>query len=232
VSDQRFIAPEAAAAAEAAAHHIAGVIDQARASRGFATLAISGGTTPKLLFARLTQLQIAWDAVHLFWADERCVPPTDPASNYRLANESLIGPAGIPQRNIHRVQAELPPEAAATRYVDEILDFFDGAPHFDLVHLGMGPDAHTASLFPGDPLINDRERVAAATFAEKFQQWRVTLLPAALLAAEHTVFLVSGADKDKKDALRAVFEGEYNPLEHPAQLVARNGRNVTWFLSS
>jgi 6-phosphogluconolactonase len=92
----------------------------------------------------------------------------------------------------------------------------------------MGPDAHTASLFPGDPLIDDREGIAAATFAEKLNQWRVTLLPGALLAANHTVFLVAGADKE--EAVRAVFEDEYDPKKYPAQIASHHGRGVTWFL--
>src|SRR5271157_3294979 len=101
---------------------------------------------------------------------------------------------------------------------------------FDAVHRGMGPDAHSASLFPGDPLIGDRENIAAATFVEKFHQWRVTLLPGALLAASHTVFLVAGADK--KEAVRAVFQDEYDPAKYPAQIASHHGRAVTWFLDS
>jgi 6-phosphogluconolactonase len=101
-------------------------------------------------------------------------------------------------------------------------------PHFDLVHRGMGPDAHTASLFPGEPLIDDRERIAAAVFVPKFNQWRVTLLPGALLAARHTVFLVAG--EDKAEAVRAVFHEEYDPKKYPAQIASHHGRGVTWFL--
>ena len=101
-------------------------------------------------------------------------------------------------------------------------------PRFDVVHRGMGPDAHTASLFPGDPLIEDRDSIAAANFAPKFHQWRVTLLPGALLAARHTVFLVAGADK--KEAVRAVFHEEYDPMKYPAQIASHHGRGVAWFL--
>ena len=101
-------------------------------------------------------------------------------------------------------------------------------PHFDLVHRGMGPDAHTASLFPGEPLIDDREGIAAAVYAEKFNMWRVTLLPGALLAAKHTVFLVAG--EDKAEAVRAVFHEEYDPKKYPAQIASHHGRGVTWFL--
>jgi len=118
------------------------------------------------------------------------------------------------------------------RYTSEIGDFFGlepgEFPHFDIVHRGMGPDAHTASLFPGDPLIDDRDNIAGCTYVEKFKQWRVTLLSGTLLAAKHTVFLVAGADK--KEAVRAVFQEEYDPKKYPAQIGTHHGRGVTWFL--
>jgi len=224
--------PDPAAAAEACAHHVVALLEEVMAGQEYATFAISGGSTPKLLFEKLAKSPLRWDHVHLFWVDERCVPPTDPASNYKLASDALIHPAHIPQRQVHRVFGELPPKAAAQRYADEIRDFFGldsgEMPHFDVVHRGMGPDAHSASLFPGDPLIDDRENIAAATFVPKFNQWRVTLLPGALLAAKHTVFLVAGADK--QEAVRAVFEEEYDPKKYPAQIASHHGRGVTWFL--
>jgi 6-phosphogluconolactonase len=198
----------------------------------FATFAISGGSTPRLLFEKLAQTKFRWDHVHLFWVDERCVQPSDPASNYKLAEDYLIRPAHIPQRHAHRIVGEIAPKAAATRYDGEIRDFFgleEGEmPHFDLVHRGMGPDAHSASLFPGEPLIDDREHIAAAVFVPKFNQWRVTLLPGVLLAAKHTVFLVAG--EDKAEAVRAVFKEEYEPMKYPAQIASHHGRGVVWFL--
>ena len=133
---------------------------------------------------------------------------------------------------MHRICGELAPEAAAARYAEEIRDFFGvdtgEMPRLDVVHLGMGPDAHTASLFPGDPLINDRDGIAAALYSESRKQWRVTLLPGVLLAAKHTVFLVAGGDK--ADTVRAVFQEEYNPLRYPAQMASHHGRGVAWFL--
>ncbi len=227
-----FTAPDPAAAAEACAHFVVNILEEALSGQEFATFAVSGGATPKLLFENLVRSKLRWDRVHLFWVDERCVPPTDPASNYRLADECLIRPAQIPHRQVHRICGEMSPPTAAARYAEEIREFFgleEGEfPHFDLVHRGMGPDAHTASLFPGDPLLEDRERIAAAAFVTKFQQWRVTLLPGALLAAKHTVFLVAGADK--QDAVRAVFREEYDPIQYPAQIASHHGRAVTWFL--
>jgi 6-phosphogluconolactonase len=224
--------PGATATAEACAHHVLTLLEEALSGQEMAALAVSGGTTPKSMFETLAASGFRWDRVHLFWVDERSVPPTDPASNYKLTWDHLIQKAHIPQRNIHRIVGEMAPERAAARYADEIREFFgleEGEfPHFDVIHRGMGPDAHTASLFPGDPLIEDRERIAAATFAARFNQWRVTLLPGPLLAAKHTVFLVAGADK--QEAVRAVFKEEYNPLKYPAQIASHHGRGVTWFL--
>jgi 6-phosphogluconolactonase len=219
-------------AAEACAGHLVSLLEAALSTQELATLAVSGGTTPKWMFERLAAADLPWNRTHLFFVDERMVPPSDPASNFRLANEHLILRAHIPQSSVHRVQGELAPQAAAQHYTEQIRRFFglnEGElPRFDVVHRGMGPDAHTASLFPGDPLIEDRQGIAAATFAAKFRQWRVTLLPGVLLAAKHTVFLVTG--DDKKEAVRSVIQDEYDPMTYPAQIATRPGRDVVWFL--
>lgn len=220
--------PDAHAAAAAAASHI--VMLLARQQR--ATLAISGGSTPKLMFEELVKSSVRWEHVHLFFVDERAVPPTSTDSNYKLAEESLIEPAQIPRSNVHRIQGELPPERAAENYTNEIRTFFNldngQMPQFDIIHHGMGPEAHTASLFPGDPLIEDRHNIAAAVEVPKPPPLRVTLLPGVLLSAAHTVFLVCG--DDKAPAVQAVLEGGYDPMRLPAQLIARHAREVTWFL--
>ena len=232
MSVRRHALPDATAAAEACAHHVTNLLEEVLSGQEFATLTVSGGSTPKLLFQKLATAKIRWNHVHLFWVDERMVPPTDPASNYKLADDYLIKPAHIPHRQVHRICGEMAPKTAAARYVEEIRDFFgleEGEmPRFDVVHRGMGPDAHTASLFPGEPLIDDREGIAAAVFAPQFNQWRVTLLPGALLAAKHNVFLVTGPDK--AEAVRAVFKEEYDPKQYPAQIASHHGRGVTWFL--
>ena len=166
--------PDANATAEAGAHHIIGLLEEVSRGQEFATFAVSGGSTPKLMFQKLAATRFPWDKVHIFWVDERCVPPTDDASNFKLADDFLIHPAHIPQRNVHRVMGELTPATAAKRYAGEVRDFFgleEGEmPRFDVVHRGMGPDAHTASLFPGEPLIDDREGIAAAVYVEKFHR--------------------------------------------------------------
>jgi len=232
VSVERNIFPDAPAAAEACARYILGVLEEARAERSQATIALSGGSTPKLLFERMAAADFKWDGIHFFWVDERPVQPDDDRSNYKLAAETLLTPAGIPKQQVHRIHAELKPQVAADMYVDEIRSFFklqpNELPRFDVVHRGMGPDAHTASLFPTEPLIADRQKIAAPVHVEKLSQWRITLLPGALLAAHHTAMLVAG--EDKATAVRSVFEEPYDPGKYPAQLGLRDAREVEWFL--
>jgi 6-phosphogluconolactonase len=224
--------PSPDAAAEASAAHIVRQIEEALGERGYATLALSGGTTPKPMFADLAASRLPWDRIHVFWVDERAVPPTDPESNYKLAAETLLIRAQVPQRNIHRMRGELMPEAAARSYAREIREFFGldsgEMPEFDVVHRGMGPDAHTASLFPGQPLIEDRQGLAAAIYVEKVAMWRITLLPGPLLAARSVVVLAAGADK--AEMVRAVFREPYDPLRYPSQLGMREGRGAVWFM--
>jgi 6-phosphogluconolactonase len=199
-----------------------------------ATLAISGGTSPKIMFELFAKTPFPWERVQLFWVDERGVPPDDAQSNFKLANDHWLAPGGFPKSNIHRIQAELPAAIAAVRYVDEIRAVFGLAegvlPEFDVIHQGMGPDGHTASLFPGEPLIEDRMGIAAGVWVEKFKQWRITLLPGVLLAAKNTAMLVTGGDKT--EALEAVLDGAYDPQKYPSQMVAREGRDVDWFLAT
>ncbi len=219
-------------AAQACAQHITTLLDETLSGQDQVTLAVSGGTTPKLLFDELVKHPFPWAHVHVFFVDERFVPPTDPESNYKLANERLIIPAKIPARNVHRIPTEHTPDQSAIAYTHDIRTYFQLSagelPHFDVIHQGLGPDAHTASLFPGEPLISDREGIAAAVFKNDTSQWRITLLPGVLLAAKHTVVLATGADK--AEAVHNVFEGEYDPLKYPAQIVTHHGRRVTWFL--
>jgi 6-phosphogluconolactonase len=232
MSAQWHVYPGPQQTAEACCRHVLSVLEAALEGEGDVSFAVSGGSTPAILFSLLAKTKFRWDRVHLFWVDERAVPPGDPQSNYRLAEEHLVLPAHIPHRNVHRIRAEHRPDAAARMYADEIRDFFRLAPgelpHFDLIHRGLGADAHTASLFPGDPLIEDRERIAAATFIESLQQWRVTMLPGVFLAARHTAILTTGADK--AEAVRAVFQEPYDPMKYPAQVATHHARRIVWFL--
>ncbi len=182
------------------------------------------------MFKMFASADFDWSRVQLFWVDERGVPPSDDQSNFKHANEVWLAPSGFPSANIHRVLAELDASTAAARYVEEIRGVFgDGIPEFDVVHLGMGPDGHTASLFPGDPSIRDRKGIAAALWVEKMKQWRITLLPAVLLSARHTVMLETGGG-EKRAVLHEVLEGAEDVMKYPAQIL-REGRNVEWFVS-
>jgi 6-phosphogluconolactonase len=232
VSVHWYIYEDPQEAAAACCRKILDVLLEAVANRGQATLAVSGGSTPKLLFAEMAKASFDWSRVHLFWVDERGVPPADEQSNYKLAKENFIDKAAFPAQNVHRIQAELDLELAARLYADEIRSFFSlgprELPRFDIIHQGMGPDAHTASLFPGSPLIDDRENLVAAVYVEKFHQWRITLLPGVLLAARNTIMLVAG--EDKAEPLRAVLQEPCNPKKYPAQIVTQSSGNVMWFL--
>jgi 6-phosphogluconolactonase len=213
---------------DAAVHCAAQTLQHLRDSPR-ATLAISGGNSPKPMFEVFAAAPFDWNRVQLFWVDERCVPPTDAQSNFKLANDTWLAPAKFPASNIHRVQTERDPEDAAEVYADELrLVFGEGIPSFDVIHRGMGPDAHTASLFPGEPLIDDRTGLTAAVYVEKLNSHRVTVLPAVLLAAKHTVLLVTGADKAQP--LANVLYGPHDPKKFPCQLTERDGGAVAWFL--
>ena len=218
------IGENATVAAESCAGQIMKSLKEALAIQPRATLAVSGGTSPKLMFAEMAKSGFDWSRVHLFWVDERCVPPTDSQSNYKLAKEHFIDAAHFPPANVHRVHGELPPQEAAKLYDEDIRAFFQladgGVPQFDVIHRGIGPDAHTASLFPGEPLIDDHKNRVAAVYVEKFHQWRVTLLPAVLEAARLTVTLATG--DDKAEPLRNVMQGPYDPKKYPAQIATRH----------
>lgn len=232
MSIDSYVHADALEASGACARKILDLLEGRLATGSAATLAISGGSTPKLLFGELAKTRFDWSRVHLFWVDERGVPPTDPQSNYKLAKEHFIDPAKFPSGNVHRIQAELQPQVAAQLYADEIGEFFGiqagKFPQFDIIHRGMGPDAHTASLFPGEPLIEDHANLVAAVYVEKFHQWRITLLPGVLEAPRHTIMLVAG--EDKAEPLRAVLHEPFDPKKYPVQIGTYDDRNTMWFL--
>ena len=223
---------DAEAAATACAQQILQWLGQALENRGLASLAISGGSSPRRMFEIFAHTGFEWERVHLFWVDERAVPPSDTQSNFKFADDAWLRPGSFPAPNIHRVLSELDPATAAARYTQDIQQFFGLSagelPQFDVVHRGMGPDAHTASLFPGEPLIEDRSGITAAVWVEKFKQWRITLLPGVLMAARHTALLVAGADKTA--ALRSVLSEPFDPLHYPAQIAS--GPGAVWFVDT
>ena len=216
-------------AQEAAAACGAAIFDRLReavAKSGTASVAFSGGSSPKRMFAWMVDQSFEWSGVRIFWVDERCVPPDHPDSNYGMTRAALldrIRPAGV-----YRIQGELPPDEAAARYREEIISVLGAAPVFDAIHLGMGADSHTASLFPGLPEIEDRSGIAAAVWVPKMNAHRITLLPKVLLDASSIAMLVTG--EDKAQALHAVFDGAYDAMAHPAQLIHREARAANWYV--
>ena len=227
------VSKSAEVAADICSTHVLQSLEEALKTQPSACFAISGGHSPKLLFTNLAKADFNWNRVHFFWVDERCVPPTDDQSNFKLAHDTLFGPANVPQANLHRVQGELPPAEAAAKYVADIKAFFqlgeDELPVFDLLHRGMGPDSHTASLFPGDPLVQDRTHIAANVWVEKLKSHRVTLLPGVLTAAKETILQVVG--EDKAAALRNVLTAPEDLLKYPCQIASRDSK-ATWFLDT
>jgi 6-phosphogluconolactonase len=226
VSDPEMLAREAA-------QRLVVMAQEAAASRGRFSVALSGGSTPGALYRLLVEEpyreQVPWEQVHLFWGDERCVPPHDPGSNYRLVNETLIARVPIPPDNIHRIRGELEPEAAAQDYVRVMGDFFCGPQtRLDLVLLGLGSDGHTASLFPGSTALEQKERLAVAVEAhyEDRPAHRVTLTLPAINAARQVQFLVSGSAK--ASIVQAVLQGPNRRL--PAQQVSPTAGQLTWLL--
>ena len=166
-------------------------------------VSLSGGSTPKSLYALIAQRaaeddalrDIEWRRVHFFFGDERCVPPTHADSNFRMVRETLLARGTFPESNIHRIKTELAPDVAAQQYEDELRSYFGGVPAFDLSWLGMGPDGHTASLFPDTAAVSEKNKLAVPNLVPKLDATRVTLTFPVFNAARKVQFLVTGGDK-------------------------------------
>ncbi|MEA2200905.1 MAG: 6-phosphogluconolactonase [Solirubrobacteraceae bacterium] len=223
--------PDPETVATRAAAHIERQLRRAREERGVAHLALSGGTTPGRSYELLAAGEGDWTGVQVWFADERCVPPDDEQSNYRLVAETLLAPAGIPADRVHRMEGELGPEEGAGRYARELLEHAPleragppGPPVLDLVVLGIGPDGHVASLFPGAPALSAGEEAICLGVhdAPKPPPERITLSLAVLRAARGCLLLATGASKS--DAVNAML-GE--PTPHvPASLLRRERLTV------
>lgn len=219
-----------------AAQLFASIVSRAAADRGRAMVALSGGNTPRALYRLLAQPEwrdrIPWDKLHVFWSDERYLPPTDPQSNFRVADEALLSRVPIPSKNIHRFLTEQgTAEEVASDYEQAIRDAFDPEPpRFDLVLLGLGSNAHTASLFPFSDVLRMRERLVAADFIEEVNGERLTFLPALINSAQNVLFLVNGAEKS--EVVRDVISSPYEPERLPAQLIRPHPGSLTWLLDA
>ena len=201
--------------------------------RGRFATALSGGSTPRRLYSLLgsspCRENVDWNRVHIFWVDERCVAPSHEASNYKLAADTFLLKAAVPVENIHRIRGEEGPAVAATEYQEELHNYFIGSPKpvFDLVVLGAGIDGHTASLFPGSPLLRERSREVVPVYLEKPRASRVSLTLPVFNEAANVIFLVSG--EEKADIVYEVMKSN-NQNKYPAGLVQPVHGTLTWFL--
>jgi 6-phosphogluconolactonase len=233
--------PTPAEVAGAAAELFAASAAAAVEARGAARVAVSGGTTPKAMFALLADksatyfARVPWAKLHLFWVDERCVPPDDKDSNYRMTNEAMLSKVPLPAAQVHRMEGELEPEVAAARYEAAIRMGFrlEGAetPVFDLVLLGMGDDGHTASLFPHTEALNELGRIVVANHVpQQARSWRITLTSPVINHARETAFLIEGAAKT--DVLSRVLTGPYDPETYPSQMIRPESGRLTMLLDA
>jgi len=222
------------AASKAAAHEIARTLIEAIETRSTATLVLAGGSTPKTIHVRLADCEpsLPWHLVHLFWGDERCVPPDNEAANYAMARSSLLERIEIPPENVHRIRGELPPPEAAAHYEAELRRHFGEVrpPTFDCVMLGIGADGHTASLFPNDGLIEETERWVGVTDGLQASPPvpRVSLTLPVLNAARKVVFAVSG--ESKRPVVRDIQERTDGFQQYPAALI-RSAGSTLWFVA-
>ena len=224
------------AVARAAAEIFVSLAPQPKGGRRPFRVALAGGTTPQALYALLASSEyrnrVAWDQVAFFFGDERAVSPDHPDSNYRAANDALFRPLDISAKNIYRMKGEMPDlEAAAADYERVLQSAFEGerVPHFDLIFLGMGPDGHTASLFPGRSALAECKRlVVSVTDAPKPPPRRLTLTIPVLNAARLVLFMATGADK--APALREVLKGTASSDHYPAKHVRPGLERLAWLV--
>ncbi len=232
------IVEDAEALSRAAAEAIVCQVNETLEKREFFTIALSGGSTPRVLYALLAKDasfrdEVDWGKIHFLWGDERYVPPDHPESNYRMANEAMLSKIPVPAANIHRMRTE---DADVTKvaeaYEQEVRLLFKlGAgelPRLDCVLLGMGPDGHTASLFPGTTALNEKERLVVANWVEKFRAYRITMTAPVLNNACSIIFLVGG--EEKAETLREVLQGKRQPERFPSQLIQPTHGKLLWLI--
>ncbi len=233
------VADDIASLSHRVADHLLTQIVSHIEKRGRVRIAISGGNTPRALFSLLAdpaepyRERILWKAVELYWVDERAVPPDHPDSNYRMTKESLLEKVPIPSSQVFRMEGELDPEEAASRYEALIRNNFrlEGAetPRFDVIQLGMGNDGHTASLFPHTAAIHEMGRIVVANHVpQQKESWRITLTWPVINQGSDVFFLVAG--KDKTEALERVLLGPNDPETFPSQLIRPATGKLTLFL--
>lgn len=232
------IEADADALCRAAANELVRAANAAVQAKGTCTVALSGGSTPRRLYSLLVdeatlQAAVPWGQTQIFWGDERHVPPDHVDSNYRMAHEAMLSKASIASTKVHRIKSELPDARdAASEYEQTLRECFHLAsgqlPRFDVVLLGMGPDGHMASLFPGTAALQERRRLVVANWVEKGASYRITLTLPVLNNAACVIFLVSG--EEKAQTLRAVLEKEAPCAPLPAQLIRPTQGRLVWMV--
>lgn len=225
--------PDATTASAEAAGRFARHIREALRDRGVAHIALSGGTAPLDAYRRLAKEAFDWSKVHVWWVDERAVPPDHERSNYRTAKETLLDAAGIPEANVHRMMGEAGDLAAAagayeSSLRDEIASKVGGIPALDLLVMGIGDDGHTASLFPGEPTVGITDRLVAAVPAAAEREARLTLTAPVLESARASVFVVLGAKKHP--ALERIWAANGDVKTTPGRVVKSFRGAVTWVI--
>jgi 6-phosphogluconolactonase len=218
-----------------AAEEVAHFAGEAICTHGEFALCLSGGATPAATYELLAtrfHLSVDWKEVRFFWGDERCVPPDDPASNYGMANGTMLSKLALRPDQIHRICGEIPPEDGARAYEEDLQAFFGLGkgefPRFNLVLLGLGENSHTASLFPGSPAIHETERLAIAVEVNAPERHRVSLTVPVFNHAARVMFIVGG--ESKAQAVKNILQGPRDPEHFPAQLIAPEDGEVLWLL--
>ncbi len=217
--------------AEAAAKDFSERAGEAISARDRFTAVLAGGSTPKATYEVLAKEyadEIEWSKIHVFIGDERTVPPDHEDSNFRMASEALLD--HVPVGSVHRMRGELDPEDAAKEYEEGLRRFFGGPPVFDLVHLGIGEDGHTASLFPRTEALEARDRLVVSNVVEKLDTVRLTLTKEVINEARAVVFLVAG--EGKATALAEILEGEGDPLDFPSKMIRPGGGEPVWMVDA
>jgi 6-phosphogluconolactonase len=232
------VAKDSTALSYKAAEILVGCISETLSRKERFSMALSGGSTPQTLFSLLVEDDyfkntIPWEKLHFFWGDERHVPPQDEQSNYRMANDIMLAKAHVRTENIHRMPTEQTDAGkVAQDYEQELRQFFelaaDQLPVFNFNLLGIGPDGHTASLFPETMAVHENRRLVVANWVEKFQTNRITMTAPVLNNADTIVFLVSG--RQKADILQQILEGDYQPDLLPAQLIRPGQGRLLWLV--
>jgi 6-phosphogluconolactonase len=220
-----------------AAEQFISLAGEAISQTGQFTVALSGGSTPKALYSLLAspdcRERVDWSRVHLFWGDERCVPPDHMESNFRMVQEALLSKISLPPENVHRMPGEKAPQEAAADYENELRRFFQPAvnavPRFDLVLLGLGEDGHTASLFPGSAALNEHNRLVATVYVQRLKAHRLTLTLPVINAAAQVTFLIAG--QSKSAIVQKLLRIDSGGAELPAGKVRPANKHVTWLVT-